>query len=43
MDNVVPLVQAQLIEPPVGTVPAVRAEPPEVGTMIRVLPPAADV
>ena len=42
-DSVVPDVQAQLIEPPVGTVPAVIAVPPEVGSMISVLPPAAAV
>ena len=33
----------QFTEPPVGTVPAVMALPPEVGTMISVPEPAAEV
>lgn len=41
--EVVPPVQLQLIEPPDGTVPAASAAPPEVGTIIKVPPPAAEV
>ena len=40
--TVVPDAQSQLIEPPVATVPAARAAPPELGVMSMLLPPAAD-